>query len=353
MAKGLPRSLNFAKTADGESLINITVNNDGEGATGPTGPTGATGPTGVVSPTGGTGATGVTGPTGPTGATGATGVGSTGPTGATGSAGATGPTGSGNGPTGATGSTGVTGVTGPTGSTGPAGADGEGSGGGGVITKFDTTHSPVGLWNFNESLEDSSGNGFTLIGSPIYREIWPGLIGLVGGTPARSSFDALLAVTGDITILAIVVMRAVPANGQICNFSGNGASETSPNNFLYTLSCLTQDTLQWFHETGAGTDQSFNSTGHVKGLPVLGVPFEVVARRLGGVVTWFVNGIVYGTASSALTAPTDGSAGAFKLRTGTNPPEIASLKIVSSALTNNEVAAEYNRTLGPVFGPLV
>lgn len=294
MAKGLPRSLLYAKTADGESLINITVNGDGEGATGATGPTGATGAPGGVGPTGATGSTGATGPAGESG-----------------------------------------------------------SGGAGLIAKFDTTHNPAGLWNFNETLDDSSGNGFTLTGSPVYREMWPGLIGLVGGTPSRPGFDTLLAITGDITIEAICVMRTAPTNGQICNFSGSGASETAPNNFLYTISLLTQDVLQWFHETGAGSDLSFNSTGHVKALPALGVPFEVVGRRAGGVVTWFINGVQLGTSSSALTAPTDGSAGFFKLRAGTNPPEIASLKVVASALTNNQIAAEYNRTLGPAFGPLV
>lgn len=312
MAKGLPRSLTYAKTADGESLINITVNGDGE-----PGPTGATGPTG---PTGATGETGPTGPTGPTGATG-------------------------------------TGVTGPTGPTGPAG---EGSSAA-TISKFDTTHNPVGLWNFNDSLEDSSGNGFTLTGtSHVFREIYPGIIALAGGSAARTVNDAALTITGDVTIQALVSFAPSSAAGDVCKFANDGGADgTIANNTLYRFIADQTGTNGFtaFHEAStpsAGANHTFSSTGvSNRGLPRNEMLFYCAMVRESNVYTFYLQGLPYGTASGTLTAPTGGTAAFLVVRSDAASPDIAALKIVGSALSAAQIKAEYNRTLGAAYGPLV
>jgi hypothetical protein len=317
MAKGLPRSLTYAKTADGESLINITVNGDGEpGATGPKGDTGDTGPTGSQ---------GIQGPTGATG------------------------------PQGVQGATGATGLQGIQGATGPAGADGEGSGAITYPVRFDTTHSPAALYHFDGNLLDSSGNALTLSGTPFYQEIFPGMLGLSGGTGiARASHDASLTILGDKTIQALVAMPSITPGSGIASgtfisaFSGS-VSNTAAHNYLHSLSFFTQDQLIWFHETATGTNVTFASTRGVR----VGSLVHIAARYQSNVVTLFINGREAGI-STALTAATDGSLSVLKF-CHSSPlnalfPVIFGWKFVASALTDLEVRAEYNRTLGPHLG---
>lgn len=221
----------------------------------------------------------------------------------------------------------------------------------GSITKFDTTYSPVALYNFEYNLNDSSGNGLTLTGASTFRENWPGFVALISGVPARSSNDPILTIPGDITILSLLNMSAVPANGQVLNFSGNGGSENPADNFLYTLALPNQDTLQVFSESGGGVDAVFTSTGTSAVLPKLNVPFFVGARRQSNVWTFFVQkNQPFGSSSGVLATPTDGSAAFLKLRAGTNPPEIGSVAIYASALTDAQIKERYNTTIGAIAG---
>jgi hypothetical protein len=338
MAKGLPRSLTYAKTADGESLINITVNGDGE--PGATGATGDTGPKGDTGDTGPTGATGLQGIQGATGATGPQGI--QGPTGATG-------------PQGIQGATGATGPQGIQGATGPAGADGEGSGAITYPVRFDTTHSPAALYHFDGNLLDSSGNALTLSGTPFYQEVFPGMLGLSGGTSiARASHDASLTVLGDKTIQALLAMPPITAGTAasgtfISAFSGSSAN-TGAHNYLHSLLMVTQDQVGWFHENGvSGTNITFGSTRGIR----VGSLVHVTARYQSNVLTFFINGREAGI-SSVLTAPTDGSLSVLKFchfaPANAFFPVIFGWKFVASALTDVEVRAEYNRTLGPHLG---
>jgi hypothetical protein len=279
----------------------------------------------------GSGAVGATGATGAAGATGATGF--------TGATGAAGPTGT----TGATGATGA-GATGATGATGPSGAVG------GTIARFDLTHSPVGLWHFNGNLNDSSGNGLNLTGSVTYRHVWTNIMGLVSGTAARSAFDAALAITGDITIQALCIMRIAPVGAVIAGFNGPFASDTAANNYLYQFALTNQDVMAWFSESGAGVDASFNSTGAGAGLPSFNTPMHIVARRASNIITYWVNGVQFGSASSALTTPTSGTSAVFSTHANSGAPDMFGLKVINSAITDQQIRDEYNRTLGAAFG---
>jgi len=295
---------------------------------------------GAAGPQGATGDTGPTGPTGPTGATGATGAGEAGPTGATG------PTG----PTGATGA-GVTGPTGPTGATGATGS-------GGQLAKFDNTHSPVVRYDFNNSLADSSGNGRDLTmatGTARYRSGWGNVVGIdpAAGIPYHSPLEAALRITGDITIEMLLVFTDVPSGVRL--FEHGATGETEATNILYQLTISNQNSMAWFSESGAGVDESDATfSSDAPALPAVGVPFYLAVRRQSNVVRVYLNGVQWGSDSPTLTTPTGSTSGQLVIcSTGTNKPLFLGFKVIASALTDNEVKEEYNRTLGQAFGPLV
>jgi len=216
------------------------------------------------------------------------------------------------------------------------------------IRKFDTTHSPVALYNFEGNLNDSSGNGLTLTtgGTVVYRKIWPGLLAMVSGTPTRVANDALLTILGDVTVEAICAMSSTTLS--VALVAMQGAGELEVNNSLYQLIISDQNTLQSFTEHGAGTDDVFNSTGANQGLPQLNIPFHLAIVRASNVIRFYLNGELFGSASSTLTAPTGGSSANLRIN-ATNVP-LASVKIIASALTATQIRAEYNRTMGPAAG---
>lgn len=217
------------------------------------------------------------------------------------------------------------------------------------VGKFDNTHSPVGRWDFDASLADASGNGFTLSGSPVYREVWPGLVGVVSGTLTRAH-EALLSIGGDVTVQALCVMRAVPSVGNIALQVAGGVDSDEDNNIQWSMRFDSQDAATALHEGAGGSNFSFASTGTDRGLPALGVPFYFAERRQNNVYTFWLNGVQWGSASATLSAPTGGANTTLEVRSGTNPPELCALKICASALTAAEIRAEYNRTLGGAFG---
>ncbi len=230
------------------------------------------------------------------------------------------------------------------------------------IFKFDTTHSPVALYQFDGNTNDSSGNGYDLTavgaGGTVleYRDVWPGLVALTRGFPARPAFDAALAIAGDMTIQAICVIRNAPVPiGAVCAC----LSLTSPggdievNNVQYALNLPSQNGLNFASEHGAGVDDAFTVTPG-KGLPAFGVPFYVAVVRESNVVRFYVNGVQYGSASAVRTAPTGGGNSVLCVRQADSlpSPEVASLKICDVALSQAEIEAEWNLTMGAAFGEI-
>jgi len=85
----------------------------------------------------------------------------------------------------------------------------------GTALPHDLTHSPVGLWQFDGDLTDSSGNGFTLSlgagSTQQFVEMAPGLQGAwFNGTTfyERTSTEATLQIPGPITIEFIYLPTA-------------------------------------------------------------------------------------------------------------------------------------------------
>src|SRR5690349_5303608 len=173
--------------------------------------------------------------------------------------------------------------------------------------RFDTTYSPLALYHLDGDGTDYSGNGYdlTVTASPVYRHVLPGIVGLASGYLKRPSSDAALRLTGDFTILILCIMRAVPAAGVLVAFQEAG--ETEANNAQYLLRFDNQSTAHFIHERGAGVNDEFLSTGSGITLPSLNEPFLFAESRENGVVTFWLNGVQYGTSSSTFAAPTGGT----------------------------------------------
>ncbi len=113
-------------------------------------------------------------------------------------------------------------------------------------------------------------------------------------------------------------------------------------------------TVGWLSESGAGVNATASFSSSAMALPDPYQPFTLTLRRSSNVVRCYLNGVQFGSDSATLTTP-DGAA-TSQLRVNGNGvasfPRIYALKIVASALTDAEVKAEHNRTLGVAYGPL-
>jgi len=226
-----------------------------------------------------------------------------------------------------------------------------------LVNYHDTTFSPAGLWNFNNDLTDSSGNGFTLtVGSGVerYADISPGVRGLVidGATyVSKSSFTSTLGITGDMTIEMLLVIGVIPTGSVYVTHVGSTSGESSADNYLYQFTLLTGSSprQQMFWETGAGTNITYQINDTV---PFSGLCHWAVTRT-SGVVQFYVNGRASGAASTSLTSPTDGTGGTFKIGSDATSPAtactLASVKVVASALSATNIKSEYLKTLGGLY----
>jgi concanavalin A-like lectin/glucanase superfamily protein len=210
----------------------------------------------------------------------------------------------------------------------------------------------VGLWQFQESLLDTSGNNFHLslvAGTERYVEIAPGLraVKLFPATKYNhATLETLLKIPGDITILMIALFDAYTGGGIV---SYDNVGETAADNVQYAVSLIADDTIQWFQEQGSGVDE----TRGFQRLPPLFQPCHLVLRRKNTVAECFINGRRFGLPSTALPVPTGGTAASLWLGfEGVNSASVAlaSLRIDARALTESEIADQYNQTLGPVYG---
>jgi hypothetical protein len=216
-------------------------------------------------------------------------------------------------------------------------------------------HSPVGLWKLDEDLSDDSGNFFDLsvdTGTELYTEMLPRLRGLFAtGTGAFTvgSYQAALGMTGDMTLQFIFSSSVLITSSiqMILHHSNN--SEAEGDNLLYSMRLLTSNEMQYFAEQGAGTDiQYSNGIALAPGAPTL-----VQLVRSSNEVSFYLNGQLKGATSSGLSAPTGGTTGFFYLGNNSGTAwfgTLASVKLVNSALSAADLVAEYDRSLGPVYG---
>lgn len=220
------------------------------------------------------------------------------------------------------------------------------------MNRFDLTHTPLALYHFDRTLDDASGNGFDLTGVATFREVTPQEFELAPGSdPARPVRDTALALTGDITVQVIGRMYATPSAHAFASFTASG--ESLATNTLWQFGPQTAAAFRWLQEYNtSGTDAAFISTGTNEALPATGVPFHAAAVRQGNVVTFYLNGRQYGTASAALTAAAGGTTSLLRVMLGATSFGLQGLKIVGSALTPAQIVDEYTRTIGGAPAPL-
>lgn len=228
-----------------------------------------------------------------------------------------------------------------------------------TIYRHTLRHAPVGLWQFDGNLNDSSGNGFTLTvetGTVLYAEIAPGVRGAYfdGSTQLYcTTYNSPLNIQGDVTIEMLVMIVSYPSGGVNRSFVSHGApGETYSTNFAYEFSFITGTplTTRFLWEHDAGTNDALS----LSALPALGVISHIAVTRTSNVVQFYLNGNAWGSPSSTLTAPNGSESGRFRIGDA-NPNSYApncilsSVKVVSKALTAAEIKAEYGRTLGAQY----
>lgn len=232
-------------------------------------------------------------------------------------------------------------------------------------TYFDTSDSPVGLWNFNNSLADLSGNGNTFseitAGTTRYADIYPGMkaLSVTNAVGANVRWETTvnptpLRILGALTIE--VLCNLIPtAADDILMFAGSGTGQA--NNVLYWAYKNTGDAKPGYaHAHGANVSDFFNADTEV--------PFNLcymawTRNSAGTVINHYQNGRLIGT-SSALTPP-DGGTSSNRLTLGRNqntitgsvcPGMYASIRITAAQKSDSTILREYNKTLGPVYGLL-
>lgn len=240
---------------------------------------------------------------------------------------------------------------------------------------FDTTHAPIGLWNFDNTLADTSGNGNDLVlsaGNSGFADIVPGKRGLAIWIGTRYETPAavpLLQIPGDITIETIIQQDANPItnNPVLCQYRGPTATPLEANNILYQFRVDATGAFTNTRNLGAASQSGvvvttvYTSAGTPASLGCIHNIVFLAMRRQANVVTFFVNGLPFGNPSGVLTTPTGGDGANTRFCVGNNGPGTTAvevvvlmlgLKVVANALSDAEIKAEYNRTMGPAFGAL-
>lgn len=238
---------------------------------------------------------------------------------------------------------------------------------------FDLTGAPVGLWNFNNTLADVSGNGNNLVlsaGNPGFADIVPGKKALaiwLGTRYETAAAVPLLQILGDVTIETIIQQDGNPITNNIvlCQYRGPTATPLEANNILYQFRLQatgaftnTRD-IGFASQNGVVLNTVYSSAGTPASLGCIHNIVYLAVRREANVVTFFVNGVPFGNPSGVLTAPTGGNGANTRFCVGNNGPgttavEVVNLmlglKVFNRALSDAEIKAEYNRTMGPAFG---
>lgn len=249
---------------------------------------------------------------------------------------------------------------------------GGGPGGGAAPAQLhDTTHSPVGLWQFDGDLLDTSGTGETLTveaGTQKFSlsaipdgtrslQVNAGLR-LVGANPAA----AALRIAGDITIELLckpVDIQAASTFAILIDCAGDQTSETETNNVLWGCNlqvAANEPFIVW--ERGAGINESLTDVDF--GVePGRWNHLAFVRDASGGagsvVASIFVNGVLFATDATKTTA-SGGSLARIRVGASTIAGRaynglLSSVKVIASVLTAPQILAEAQRTLPPDLRP--
>ena len=240
-----------------------------------------------------------------------------------------------------------------------------------VVNYHDTTYTPLlGLWSLSGTLNDSSSfvsNLTCSAGNTRYVNMGPGLRGMFFDGSNILSLTASLpvalasAMTGAVTFEALCILEPPAAQNVLFACTGLTGDVNGSENSLFQVNINPNGTMEYGAEFNVGTNIGYGTTA---ALPFNRLFHLVVSRDTGGVIRTYVDGALIDT-SGATTMPNTGSValssarfnfGFFPNTTFSNfsggsltNSSVASVKIVGRALTDGEVAAEYQRTLGNLY----
>ena len=223
------------------------------------------------------------------------------------------------------------------------------------VRKHKDEDSPVALYQFDRSLANSSGAAPTLTvgsGTASYTEAFPDFQMIWFDTAlGLTASSAALRLLGASTWQALVMFDA-GTNGNPFMQIGN-AGDLEADNVLYEGKFTTRRDPIWFSEHGAGIDDTV--TLSTFGAPPVHTLFHwTQTRAVDGTITWYINGVQYGT-PQAVTPATGGTTTTFRLSVNTVGTFcahmfLASLRIYGSLRTAAQIAADYNYCLGEWYG---
>jgi len=211
-------------------------------------------------------------------------------------------------------------------------------------------HSPIALWHLDGGLTDAVGSLDLSVGagSAVYSSF--------GGRKAfrftgasyleRAANDAALTITGDLTV-AMVMSHLNPFAVNVpISFGGDAGS--AAENILFSWATNAAGGLTHTHHSGTRSAQTHTTVdGYIGG----GWGQHVCAVRGSNTITWYVDGILVGATSSALTAAAGG--GSSRLIVGAAEDAgskflgaISDVAIYNTALTAAQVRAQSLRTVG-------
>lgn len=223
-------------------------------------------------------------------------------------------------------------------------------------TRFD----PVGLWQLDGTLADTSGNGFDLTvntGDEAYTDIAPGMLGAYfdGATTLAAGAGATaLNITGDLTIECVIRPQAVDEGGrQLCIQHSGIPRAAEATNHVYALALLDpNNALALFNVSGGGLGTE--NTGFINDSIIPSTLNHLAVTRASDVITFYLNGVQIGTPQGPVDPSSGGGSGLFHLGGFTGEfftGVLSSVKIVDRALTAVEVNDEAQFTVFGVTQP--
>ena len=232
---------------------------------------------------------------------------------------------------------------------------------------------PAVLFDYSSDtpLADISGNGLDLsiqAGGVFITDIVPGYRALYCDLGCRlgnaTPGPAPLLQYGDLTIFTIGMFDFLPSQSSLIAFGGTSDLETQnhlwmqrvPNNNLAR-------NMEWFHEHGAGINDSFATPlvgALAPSLPPVHVPYLITSvRRVDGAncfVQHYSGPLPFFSEIGPLPVPTGGTLATLQVTTAssvdTNPNRqlLFSQAVVPYAATASDVLTIYNAKMGGLYG---
>jgi hypothetical protein len=232
------------------------------------------------------------------------------------------------------------------------------------VNYLDALDGPVGLWNFNDTINAVVGPNFAVgtLGTVTqlgFTDMVPGFRCLqIQNAQVKAAVTPSLQIIGDKSIEIIVMFDSRPSGNILLSHGGTGGAATS--NKLYELqfpSSSYPERWQYNWMNGVLAAQNFQTPAVAlsPSSPFVHNMISIGLRLQSNVLTTWLCGRKFSVDSGVLAAPTGGSAGFLTLggtalAANTGAFACASLAIYDYARTDDQWKASYNRSLGTFWG---